>query len=72
MVYHQLVQKNAAKSRVLNLSSIVLDSEQKLIDLIINDKKEWGLDENEAIKLKKFDLGFMTSKEKCQPNIHKT
>ncbi len=64
--------KNADNSHVLNLSSIVLDSEQKLIDLIINDKKEWGLDENEAIKLKKFDLGFMTSKEKCQPNIHKT
>lgn len=62
---------NASKSHVLNLSSIVLDSEQKLVDFIVKGKEEWGVDEKEAIKLKKLDLGFMTPKGKCQPDIHK-
>lgn len=61
--------KNAAKSRVLNLSEISLDSEQKLINIIKN-KMEWGLDENAVIKLKQIEQGFMTAKDKCQPDIH--
>lgn len=64
--------KNANNSHVLNLSSIELNSDTTLNQLIQKDKKEWNLSEDEAIKRKKLDLGFMTPKEKCQPNIHKT
>lgn len=64
--------QNADKSHVLNLSSIELNSDTTLKDLILRDKKEWNLSDNEAIKLKKLDLGFMTQEKKCQPNILQT
>jgi len=64
--------KNADNSHVLNLSSIELNSDTTLIQLIQKDKKEWNLSDKEAIKLKKLDLGFMTQEKKCQPNILQT
>lgn len=64
--------KNANNSHVLNLSSIELNSDTTLKKLIQKDKKEWNLSDDEAIKLKKLDLGFMTQEKKCQPNILQT
>ncbi len=63
---------NAAKSHVLNLSAITFDSDHKLNQIIEKESKWSDVNPKEAIKLKKLDLGFMTSKEKCQPDIRKT
>ncbi|MGN0916176.1 MAG: RAMP superfamily CRISPR-associated protein [Succinivibrio sp.] len=61
--------RSANKCHVLNLSSIKFDSDNKLSTLI-SEKTDWLQNKDEAIKLKKIDLGFMTVSEKCQPDIH--